>query len=197
MIDQARFRQTIGCFATGVTVVTTRHSDQNYGMTLSAMTSLCLDPPMLLICVNKSMPTHDAIQQSGCFAVNILADHQARLARQFARPAPDKFANIETVASNLGAPLIVGALAHFACRVTNSVNGGTHTVFIASVEYTDTADQAEPLLYYRAKFSRCHMPSLHEKDAAPQLIAYPGVLEGSEEGEIVPERFNFGMFCAS
>lgn len=157
MIEQSDFRQAIARFATGVTVVTTSHQGHNYGMTLSAMTSLCLDPAMLLICVNKAAPTRDAIAASNKFVVNVLADYQERLARRFAKPADNKFAGVETFVGASEIPILAGTLAYFECTVTDRMTGGTHTIFIGQAEEAQVFDR-RPLLYYGSDFGRFHCP---------------------------------------
>lgn len=179
MIDQTRFRHIVGRFASGVTVITARYQSRDYGMTLSAMTSLCLDPPMLLICVNQHTPTHDAIRRSGTFVSNVLAAHQERLARQFARPAQDKFAAVATTRSAMGPPIIAGTLAHFTCRVADRMVGGTHSIFLGEVYDAAATDEREPLVYYRAGFGgfdspdrpRAHRPAYLPPDLVDDIAA--------------------------
>src|SRR5436190_7043988 len=109
-VDQAVFRDVIGRFASGVTVITTRTGDIDYGTTASAVSSLSMDPPMLLVCLNKTSETMQAIAASGWFAVNILGEHQADIAYAFARKAPDKFEGITISRGRMELPLIPGAL---------------------------------------------------------------------------------------
>ncbi len=90
MVDQGVFRNVVGYFMTGVTVITTRDGDQRFGVTASAVSSLSLDPPMLLVCLNRRLPTCDAVTAAGAFVVNILDEEQGELATQFATRAPDK-----------------------------------------------------------------------------------------------------------
>lgn len=156
--DSELFRRTIGHFATGVTVITTRHGGAAYGMTASAVTSLSLDPPMLVVCINNRAPTHDAVFASDSFVLNVLARDQERLARQFARPADDKFAGCATETGMLGLPLLTGCLATFECRVVERTSGGTHTVFLAQVLAATASAAREPLLYYRGRFGRLALP---------------------------------------
>ncbi|MEU1595104.1 flavin reductase family protein [Streptomyces sp. NPDC005708] len=154
MFDPQLFRQAISRFATGVAVVTTRHQDRDSGMTASAVTSLCVDPPMLLVCVNQTAPTHNAIRRSDTFVVNVLASGQEHLAQQFARPAPDKFAGVPKRPGNLGAPVIEGTVAHFECEVRDRLTGGTHTIFVGEVVDAGFDISREPLVYYSSGFGR-------------------------------------------
>jgi flavin reductase (DIM6/NTAB) family NADH-FMN oxidoreductase RutF/DNA-binding GntR family transcriptional regulator len=153
LIDRAEFQDVIGRFASGVTVVTTHVGERDYGTTASAVSSLSLEPPMLLICLNETSETQMAIRDAGRFAVNILSDHQSDVASRFATKSPSKFRPEDVVRARSGLPLIAGALAQIECRVTNAVTGGTHTVFLAEVEHAAAID-AHPLTYYRGRFGR-------------------------------------------
>jgi flavin reductase (DIM6/NTAB) family NADH-FMN oxidoreductase RutF len=153
LIDETEFREIIGRLASGVTVVTTRVGGRDYGTTASAVTSLSLEPPMLLICLNETSETQMAIRDAGRFAVNILSAGQTDVASRFATKSPSKFRVDDVVRGTSGLPLIAGALAQIECRVTNAVAGGTHTVFLAEVEHASAID-AHPLTYYRGRFGR-------------------------------------------
>jgi flavin reductase (DIM6/NTAB) family NADH-FMN oxidoreductase RutF len=156
--DTELFRRTIGHFATGVTVITTRHGGSNHGMTASAVTSLSLSPPMLVVCINRRAPTHDAVSSSDSFVVNVLARNQEQLAHQFSQPAADKFAGVGVQAGVLDLPLLSGCLANFECRVTDRTTGGTHTIFLAEVVAAVAYAQRQPLLYYCGRFGRLALP---------------------------------------
>ena len=165
LVDRERFRSVMGHFASGVTIITTRHEGIDYGLTASAVCSLSLDPPMLLICVNKTSNTQKAIAQSQVFAVNILRENQGEVARQFARSHPDKFAGMSVSYGELGVPLLGGMLATIECRVTEIVSGGTHSIFLAEVEAAQAAE-GMPLTYFRGKMGRFAFMSI---DAAASL----------------------------
>jgi flavin reductase (DIM6/NTAB) family NADH-FMN oxidoreductase RutF/DNA-binding GntR family transcriptional regulator len=150
-VDREGFRETIGHFATGVAVITTASGGRRYGMTASAVTSLSLDPPMLLVCINRSAPTCAAVGEQRTFAVNILTENQGELAERFARPSEDKFAGVEVAEGITGAPLLVAALARIECRVAEQVTGGSHTVFLGDVVAADAAP-GSPLTYFRGRF---------------------------------------------
>lgn len=195
MIDQASFRKTVGRFATGVTVVTARHNNHDYGMTLSAMTSLCLEPPTLLICVNQAVPTHDAIHESGAFVANVLAEPQERLARRFARPADDKFASVTTVPSQLGPPIIAGTLAHFVCRIADRMTGGTHSIFLGEVVDAHATEGQQPLLYNHTGFGRFDSPDL-EKTTTPAYVP-PELADDLVAAGVTPAPFRLGPFYTS
>lgn len=147
------FREVIGHFASGVTVITTTLDGRPYGTTASAVTSLSLEPPMLVVCLNRASATGQAILRSGRFAVNILGEGDDDLARRFATKGDDKFAGVAVEQRADGPPLLVDALAQLICRVTQQVEAATHVVLIAEVDEA-TARPGRPLAYYRGKFGR-------------------------------------------
>ena len=157
-MDQRRltsdeFRNVIGHFASGVTVITAVHDERPYGTTASAVTSLSLEPPMMLVCLDRESQTGGVIVEEGRFAVNILGEDQADLAVRFATKAPDKFDGVATTRGEYGEPLLADALATLECRVVEQTTGGTHVVFFGEVE-TGSARPDAPLAYYRGQFGR-------------------------------------------
>ncbi len=152
-IDQKVFRDVVGRFTSGVTVITTSVDGRPFGTTASAMSSLSMDPPMLLVCLNRTSETGTAVLQAKSFAVNILADAQERLAGQFATKGADKFAGVGVHAGVTGSPLLDGNLATIECRTVETVTGGTHTVFLAEVVSAE-AEELAPLTYFRGRFGR-------------------------------------------
>lgn len=149
--DQSLFRHVVGHFASGVTVITTNADGTLFGTTASAVTSLSMEPPMMLACLNRSSATHAAIVDAGRFAINILAIDQGTLASHFGRKGDDKFASVEYSLSPRGLPLLDGALATIECLVSETATGGTHTVFLGSVQHASSRE-GEPLAYYRGRF---------------------------------------------
>jgi flavin reductase (DIM6/NTAB) family NADH-FMN oxidoreductase RutF len=147
-IDEFRFRQAMGHFASGVTVVTTAHDGQLYGMTVSSFSSLSLKPPLILICVEQNLTTHTAVAESGQFAVNILDRRQEHLSRRFATHENDKFMSVAWRSSRLGLPVLEGALTIIECRLHNTFPGGDHTIFVGEVLDAEI-NHGSPLLYYR------------------------------------------------
>jgi flavin reductase (DIM6/NTAB) family NADH-FMN oxidoreductase RutF len=150
------FREVISHFASGVTVITARQDGRDYGTTASAVTSLSLDPPMLLICMNKQSETGRAVAQSGRFGVNILGANQIDLAERFARKGGDKFAGVPVAAGKWEEPLFDEALATLECRVAEETTGGTHYVFLAEVE-SGAARGGTPLAYFKGEFGRLEL----------------------------------------
>lgn len=153
LIDETQFKHVIGHFTTGVSVITVRNNGIDFGITASAVSSVSVEPPMLLVCVNKSTGTCHAIAGAKSFTVNIMKETQTELALRFARANTDKFSEVDFTYGHLGNPVLEDTLATLECRVVEEVNGGTHTVFLAEVQTAEAAD-GEPLVYYRGKFGQ-------------------------------------------
>lgn len=156
MIDQSEFRRVIGHFATGVTIVTTCREDGSAaGLTVSAVSSLSLQPTLVLACVDRDSETHPFLERAGYFAVNVLEEGKGEtLARRFAGGgAEEKFRGVAWRSEHTGAPVLDEALAWMDCRVTAVVPGGDHTIFVGEVLAAD-AREGTPLLYYRGGFGR-------------------------------------------
>jgi 4-nitrophenol 2-monooxygenase / 4-nitrocatechol 4-monooxygenase, reductase component len=151
--EQDAFREAVGHFTTGVAVVTTTCDGVRFGVTASAVSSLSLEPPMLLVCLNRRLATRDALVATRHFAVNILAEDQAALALRFARPAADRFAGVAVEFDEHGVPLLLDALARLKCTVVQPVDAATHTVFLAEVRSAWAAG-GSPLAYFRGTFGR-------------------------------------------
>ncbi len=150
-IDQDEFRRVLGYFASGVTVVTLARDDALYGITVSSFTSLSLQPPLVLICIDKRWATHAILQEAGHFAVNILGEQNENLSRHFASREPDKFKGIAYHAGLTGAPLLNDALANIECRIVQQADGGDHTIFIGEVLAAST-QSGKPLIYFRSGY---------------------------------------------
>ena len=156
MIAPEEFRRVLGHFATGVTVVTTCDGDARpTGFTASAFTSVSLDPPLVLVCVDHKSQTYPQLLERGLFAINILTSNQQSVSRKFASTRLDKFDGVPFRVSPLGLPLIDGALAHIECTTIHTYQAGDHTIFVGRVEQAHV-DPGEPLLYYRGQYDRLH-----------------------------------------
>ncbi len=158
--DPAQFRHVISHFMSGVAVITT-HDGTDHGMTASAVSSLSLDPPMLTVCLHRRSPTQEAISRTGAFGVSILREEQDELAQRFAMPRDDKFEGVELVRGPLGQPLLRDALATIECEVAETVDGGTHRVYLAEVRHAQVAP-GTPLAYYRGRFGRLEIAAEDE-----------------------------------
>ncbi|MFC4949229.1 flavin reductase family protein [Pseudonocardia sp. GCM10023141] len=152
-LGQAEFRRAVGHFASGVTVVTAERDGQQFGATISAVSSLSAEPPMVLVCLNQRLGTHAAIEASGRFTINILGEGQGGMALAFATAGADKFRDVAWSATDHGARL-TDAIAHLSCRVVDDVEGGTHRVFVAEVTEARTGSGRGPLSYFCGRFGR-------------------------------------------
>lgn len=156
-IDQDAFKDALRGWASGVTVVTARSGGKMHGMTVSAFSSVSADPPLVLICANRSSTTHGVIEEGGVFAVNILASHQQEVSNVFASSMNEdsRLERVKWSEGATGAPLIDEAVASLECEVTSSHQEGSHTIYVGRVEAVHTTD-AEPLLYYKGSYRALH-----------------------------------------
>lgn len=151
-VGQDDFKNAMSRFASGVTVVSTKDAaGKLHGITVSAFCSVSLEPPMVLICIEKSTVSHYAFEESGVFVVNILGDSQASASERFATPFADKFEDVEYYPGIEGIPVLKDALASLECRLTFSYHGGDHSIFVGQVENVTVRDGA-PLLYFRGDY---------------------------------------------
>jgi len=170
-VEQQHFREAMSLFATGVTVITTSPPSGPAGMTASAVCSLSVDPVQLLVCISTHLPTHDALMQSGRFAVNVLGEGQGEMALRFATPGIDKFAGV-AVDDSGGVPVLDDAIAHFVCESRERFPGGDHSIFIGEVVRLGMRPGARPLLYFASEFGTLAtaedavLKSWHDRGAA-------------------------------
>ncbi len=144
----------MGQFATGVTIITTKGADGTpYGLTANAFTSLSLDPPLCIVCVDRRAESFAHFYDSKVFTVNILTRAQEDLSNRFAKSGGDKFTGVDTVPGHHGAPLIAGALAHVECRITDTLEGGDHVIHVGRIEHVDVRD-GDPLLFFQGRYRR-------------------------------------------
>jgi len=150
------FRRALGKFAAGVTVITTTTGQHEiHGMTANAFSSVSLDPPLILVCVDHRARSHPIIQARKRFGVNVLAEGQQRIADYFAHAAEDhqhpERAGAQFVMSGQGTPILEGCLAYLECRLELAHVAGDHTIFIAEVEEVRIRE-GHPLLYFASKY---------------------------------------------
>lgn len=152
----ARFRQVLGCFPTGVTVVTTVEGGLPVGMAAGSFFSVSLDPPLVGFCVMTTSNTWPAIERSGSFGVSILADDQTEVCRQLAKKGPDKFGGVAwSPAPVTGSPLVDGAVAHLDCELEQQHLAGDHWIVVGRVRALELhRSEAEPLVFCRGGFGR-------------------------------------------
>jgi flavin reductase (DIM6/NTAB) family NADH-FMN oxidoreductase RutF len=155
-LTKEHFRRVMGQFATGVTVVTTRLGDDVHGLTANAICSVSLEPLLVLVCVDRSADSHDLLEKSGIFAVNILSHKQEDLSRLFAGPTEEKVGRLEAMGyrtAATGAPIIEGCLAYLDCRIVAAYPGGDHTIFIGQVEEAEISEDGPPLIFFRGRYA--------------------------------------------
>jgi len=146
-------RRAAGQFATGVTVVTVRDGDGFRGMTANSFTSVSLDPPLVLVSVDRRSETQAGFRASGAFAVSVLAEGQEELSRRFAASGHEKFADLATSLGALGLPLVPNALAHIECRVVAAHEAGDHTLYVGEI-VSLAVRPGRPLLYHQGLYRR-------------------------------------------
>jgi len=150
--DPRDFRNALGQFATGVTVVTTRTSaGEPIGLTANSFSSVSLSPPLVLWSLSLRSPNLPNFLQATHFAINVLARDQIALSQRFSKPMPNKFEGIVCTDSASGMPLLTGASAHFECRTEARHYSGDHVIFIGHVLHYSHADR-EALGYYRGRY---------------------------------------------
>jgi len=150
-IDDARFRLAMSHFASGVTVVTTSNDGKLFGMTVASFASLSLHPPLVLVCIENSVKTHEAIIGAQKFGVSILSSDQTEISSKFASRRDDRFEGVETFTGALDVPLITGALTAIECKLHEQLPGGDHTIFVGEVVDVFTRE-GDPLLYFRSGY---------------------------------------------
>src|SRR6201996_9086205 len=154
-LSSDEFRHAVGHFATGVTVVTSIGPDgEPVGTTANAVSSLSLDPPLILVCFDRTSATLEAIHQHGAFVVNVLSAPQQELSANFARRGLDAvWDGVEHRPGPTGSPRLEGTLAALECTVEHSLPGGDHEIIVGRVRYAETsADGGSPLLFWRGSY---------------------------------------------
>jgi flavin reductase (DIM6/NTAB) family NADH-FMN oxidoreductase RutF len=153
-IDKELFRRVLSHFAASVTVVTTVDEAQRpYGLTATAFSSVSLDPPLVLVCVDKKAETYHQFEPAGIFAVNFLALDQRDLSQHFAKHGGDKFNDLRWRPGVLGAPLLADTIGHVECRIRHWYDAGDHTIMVGEIESAD-AREGEPLVHFRHAYRR-------------------------------------------
>lgn len=151
--DSQQQRRILGHFATGITVLTTAGPAGEHGMTANAVASLSLDPPLILVAVDRRAAMLDFLHGNRCFAVNILRHDQEELSRRFATPGPKDFSDLNVTTRTTGSPILPRVVAFLDCRVHDVLPGGDHEIFVGEIvagEY----EGGEPLLYYAGRYRR-------------------------------------------
>jgi len=147
------FREALADWVSGVTIVTSRHDDRIHGMTVSAFSSVSLDPPLVLVCADQRSDTHAVIAESGCFAVNVLGQQHQELSTRFAVKKDEhlRFEGLAHAPLATGAPVLDDALVALDCRVEAAHDAGDHVIYVGRVEGLRRRAGA-PLLYHRGRY---------------------------------------------
>lgn len=156
-LSKDEFRKAMGRFATGVTVVTTGVDGEVHGMTANAVTSVSLEPMMILLCADKSADSHDILSRAGVFALNILSEDQQEISNRFANKDTTDAHGLEGVPYTIGetgAPILEGTLAYVDCRTVSEQEVGDHTIFIGEVVDAGFEDSGSPLLFFGGQYGR-------------------------------------------
>jgi flavin reductase (DIM6/NTAB) family NADH-FMN oxidoreductase RutF len=157
-LSSLEFRKAMGCFATGVTIITLDLDGEVHGMTANAVASVSLDPLLVLVCVGQSAATHGHIHTRKRFGINILAADQRTVSEYYARPlrpldraATEPGAGFDRTAQ--GTPILHGALAYLECSLRSAQDAGDHTIFIALVEEV-VVREGDPLLFFKGRYRK-------------------------------------------
>jgi flavin reductase (DIM6/NTAB) family NADH-FMN oxidoreductase RutF len=155
--DPENLRVVMRSWTTGVALVTAAFEGRRHGMTVSSFTSVAMEPPLVLVCINTASRTHDLIQGSGRFAVAVLAEEQEAVASRFAgghNNPEDRFAGLPVIDTQSGCPLPVGSLAYVDCELAARHPAGTSTIFVGQVTAAEVLSQGRPLLYFQKGYRR-------------------------------------------
>jgi flavin reductase (DIM6/NTAB) family NADH-FMN oxidoreductase RutF len=153
-IDSQELRRILGHFPTGVTVITTKDlAGAPFGLTANAFTSLSLNPPLILVCVDKAAQCYSCFADSNVFTVNFLREDQEEISRRFATKGADKFAGLNWHEGENGAAVLDGAIGYLECKIVESYEGGDHTIIVGAV-LNGVAGGDRPLLFFRGKYQR-------------------------------------------
>ena len=171
--DGDRFRTVMGHFATGVTVVTTLDGDRPEGITVNALSSVSLDPPLIMVALDRRRFITPIVRRTGRFAVNVLGEGQQHLSDCFAGapvvPGRETFCGAPWLPGEAGLPLLVGAIATLECAVVDTYPAGDHDLFIARVDaVTNLERHPLPLLYYRRHYLKIEGASTADVEGKPE-----------------------------
>jgi flavin reductase (DIM6/NTAB) family NADH-FMN oxidoreductase RutF/pimeloyl-ACP methyl ester carboxylesterase len=155
--DARTLRDALGCFATGVTIITTNTAEGlPIGLTANSFTSVSLDPPLLLVCVAHTSSSATALKATDYFAVNVLQIGQQMTSNRFAGKLEDRFANSDWTLGETGVPILSGSLSTFECAREALYDGGDHFILVGRVIKASYEPRRDPLLYFRGKYRRLH-----------------------------------------
>jgi 3-hydroxy-9,10-secoandrosta-1,3,5(10)-triene-9,17-dione monooxygenase reductase component len=173
-VEQGRFRQVLGHFCTGVTVITTVDADGPAGFACQSFAALSLDPPLVLFCPSRASGTWPRIARAGHFCANVLAAGQEKLARVFGTSGADKFTEVSWSPAPSGAPILAGALTWVDCTVEAVHEAGDHYVALGRVTDLGVCGTERPLLFYRGRYGvTAAEPAPGPPEIVDTLLAWP------------------------
>lgn len=150
-VDASTLRRTMGRFATGVAVITTGTNAEPHGMTVNSLTSISLDPPLVLVSLTEGARSTEAVRATGSFVINVLSVRQEQLAKRFARQGEDHFEGLPLEYEHHEIPVVPAALAHVECVTESEISAGDHIIFLGRVRRTCDRD-GQPLAFYSGQF---------------------------------------------
>ena len=152
-ITDDTFKELMKRFASGVTLITFENEGILSGLTVSSFCSLSMNPPLVLICIDKKIPSHDFLKNGASFGVNICTSEQGKLAWDFANSNVDKNELILSLNHRITddkVPLLNDCLASMECTLKETYEGGDHTIFVGQIESGDFSEKSDPLVYYKS-----------------------------------------------
>jgi flavin reductase (DIM6/NTAB) family NADH-FMN oxidoreductase RutF len=174
-ISGDQFKLGMRSLAGSVSVITSAHAGHRYGMTATAVCSVSAEPPTVLVCINQNASTHDAIDKSGMYCVNVLRVEDSELSNVFsgAQRGESRFKTGAWTRLSTGSPVLLDALASFDCRVVKRVVHGSHTIFLGQVEQILFGKKGKPLLYAEGQYAK--LASLAHGEPLPEGLDYWGI----------------------
>jgi flavin reductase (DIM6/NTAB) family NADH-FMN oxidoreductase RutF len=172
--DAAQFKAGMRSLAGAVSIITSSHDNRLFGMTATAVCSASADPPTVLVCVNQATTTHQAIEDSQVFCVNVLRHEDRELSTLFsgAQKGEGRFRAERWTRLATGSPVLLTSLVSFDCRVANRLVHGTHTIFLGAVEQLQLGKKGKPLLYSEGQYAK--LASLAHGEPLPEGLDYWG-----------------------
>ena len=152
-ITDNTFKELMKRFASGVTLITFENDEKYSGLTVSSFCSLSMSPPLILICIDKKIPSHESLKNGSHFGVNICTSEQGKLAWDFANSNVDKnelILSLNHKVTDNKVPLLIDCLASMECKIRETYEGGDHTIFVGQIEYGDFDEELDPLVYYKS-----------------------------------------------
>jgi flavin reductase (DIM6/NTAB) family NADH-FMN oxidoreductase RutF len=187
-VDPDTFKSALAQWPSGVTVVTMRAEDGTWhGMTASSFSSVSATPPLVSVCLVKTLWSHELIMKSGIFGVNILASDQTELGKRFAGMRPEitnRFEGVDTLTAETGVPLFSQALAWLDCKVVNAYEGGDHTIFVGEVQAARNPRKAAPLLFHSRNWGQFADQLPEQVEVVDTGLAQAGAARGVDVAEL-------------